>query len=187
MQFRQAQLICQTLVSMVETDAERQLLAKLKVALPTAAKVFENTWEQIQRRDLVLDAAAIAPWADDAPNAGNELFRYLRCACLMAEQRNWSGDADTIAEAAELTLEKPNSFHVCRAMAKAMGGDTSAAHQLLNDDTSDEVVQLAAASALMVAGDPGWRAIVDRTLSCSHDSETRQTGLALLQAGTAWT
>jgi hypothetical protein len=186
LQFRQAQLIAQSLSGTARSEAERALIEKLQIAFPTAAKVFENTWERIHQRDLMLDAAATMPWDETAAESDKELFRYLRCACLIAEQRAWFDDAEIIGNAVNLTLAGCASFDVCRAIAKAMGGDTSAARELLIDGSTDDTVQLAAASALMMAGDENWVAVVDRVLACSSDANVRETCRVLQLASRDW-
>ena len=186
LQFRKAQLAAQSMGVSIDSMEKKRLLGALNVALPTAATVFENVWEKLHSRPLLLDSAASLPWADTDPDSHQKLFHWLQCACLIADQHHWQTEASAIAEAVYLTLDSPSGFDTARAIAKASGGDPSAAHQLLTDGQQDDAMQLALASALLMAGDAGWERVVDRLLACSSDVHVRQTGHELRQASDQW-
>jgi len=113
------------------------------------------------------------------------VYRNLMAVGLLGAIYKTHDDANVINEAVELTLADPTQFRLCRAIAQGMGGDASFANSTLTHHLEahgdDDGAKVAMAVALLLAGDPQWRALIDNVLATSSDPQARQAANSVIE------
>jgi uncharacterized protein HemY len=118
------------------------------------------------------------------PTALTTAGRKLMTASLLASMYQQHDDAEIASAAVEATLPDPTRYRLCRAVAKAMGGDASFATEMLESHSQqhpdDDRAKVTLASAMMLGGNPEWRSVIDRVLALSTDVCARTGATNLL-------
>jgi hypothetical protein len=113
------------------------------------------------------------------------VYRQLMVASLLGSIYKREDDEQAASEAVEATLTDPTRYRLYRAIAKGIGGDGHYAADLLEQhqeaNPEDDRAQVALGMALMLAGDPEGRRIVDRVLALSTDIDARTAATGLLE------
>ena len=85
----------------------------------------------------------------------------------------------------ELTLSDPTQFRLWRAIAQGIGGDSDfAAAELarrLETHPDDDGTKVAMAVALMLAGNPDWKSIIDNVLATSSEQSAREAANGVIE------
>lgn len=111
-------------------------------------------------------------------------YRNLMVASLLGSIYRQHEDAEVASTAVEATLPDPTRYHMYRAIAKGIGGDSSFAGALLDkhieSHPDDDRAKVTLAVAMMLAGNPDWKPIIDRVLALSTDTAARKAAINLL-------
>jgi hypothetical protein len=127
-----------------------------------------------------------APAATAAASLGPAVHRQAAIAGLLGSMYGRHEDAEIVNDAIEEAMPDRARYRLARATAKSAGGDTSLAHELLaaqadaDAGVGNDRAMVRLAAALMLGGDEGWRALVDRVLALSDDVPARSAASVLL-------
>jgi thioredoxin-like negative regulator of GroEL len=113
------------------------------------------------------------------------VYRNLMVVGLLGACYQVHEDAQKVNDAVESTLQDPTAFRMYRALAQGMGGDSEyAAEQLrkrMDEAPDDDKAKLTLAVALMLAGNPEWKGLVENVLATSTDQVAREAATNLVQ------
>ena len=109
------------------------------------------------------------------------VYRQLMLVGLLGAAFRRSDDARAVADAIEATLDSPHHWRLHCALAQGIGGDTQEARQILEQQPDDDPSKVAAAVALLLAGDPEWKPLLDNVLVTSMDSDARVAAVGVMQ------
>lgn len=106
-----------------------------------------------------------------------EYCRRLTTVSLLGMVHGLEADSRTCDAAIEPTLADPARHELVRAMARGIGGDASSAVGLMDalaiDDPENDRIKVTLALAMLVAGAPQWKPVIERVLALSTDIPAR--------------
>jgi thioredoxin-like negative regulator of GroEL len=113
-----------------------------------------------------------------------QVYRHLMTVGLLGSIYRTHEDANTVGAAVEATLSDTRQFRMYRALAQGIGGDATFAAEMLGaeieHDPDNDGAKVAMAVAMMLAGDPEWKPIIDKVLATSTDQAAREAAVSVL-------
>lgn len=112
------------------------------------------------------------------------VYRHLMSIGLLGSIYRKHDDANAVNIAVEATLRDPSQFRMYRAIAQGIGGDSALATEMLGaqveENPDNDTAKVAMAVAMMLAGDPEWKPIIDKVLATSTDQVAREAAVSVL-------
>jgi len=113
-----------------------------------------------------------------------EIYRKLMAIGLLGVVYRMQEDADIVNEVIDSTLNEPQQYRICRAIATGMTGDSGYAKEVLGpylqDNPDDEAAQVGMAIALVLAGDEDGARSLQSVLATSTDMTVRAAADSML-------
>lgn len=120
--------------------------------------------------------SSAAPATEQAPYP--EVYRNMMAVGLLGATYKAHDDAGIVNAAVESTLADPTHFRMCRAIAQGIGGDgeyaAAALDRHIERHPDDDGAKVAMAVAMMLAGKPEWKSLIDNVLAVSTDQNARE-------------
>jgi len=122
--------------------------------------------------------------APPRPGGYPTVYRNLMVVGLLASIYRKHDDAEVVNAAVEATLGDVSQFRIYRAIAQGIGGDAKLANEMLADamenQPDDDAAKVTFAVAMLLGGDPQWKAIIDTVLATSTDQVAREAAVGVL-------
>jgi hypothetical protein len=112
------------------------------------------------------------------------IYYNLMVVSLLGAIYRRHDEAEICSTAVETTLKDASRYRMYKAIAKGIGGDATPATELLErhleSNPDDDRAKVTLAVAMMLGGNPGWKAIIDKVLALSTDIPAREAATSVL-------
>lgn len=122
--------------------------------------------------------------ASAQPAAYPVVYRNLMVVGLLGSIYRKHEDAELVSSAVEATLSDKTQYRMYCAIARGIGGDAKFAADVLGEHLEqfpdDDAAKVTLAVAMMLAGDPEWKSVIDRVLALSTDQTAREAAVGVI-------
>ncbi|HET9646092.1 MAG TPA: hypothetical protein VFP68_22680 [Burkholderiaceae bacterium] len=159
-------------------QVDREQAAHMVKAAKASQRIVRQVWSEIHRTSLSAEVAKTS--VGSGQDTGNAR-RQLTAIALLGVSYGATDDAELLHECLEAVLQDPGKYRMCRVITQGMTGQAGEVRKSIDalSETTviDDRLKVAQGVALIMAGDPNGRWLIDNVIATSLDPEAREAAM----------